>query len=323
MKNVVLTLLFCLLAAPAFALELALPVACTIGTNCWVQQYVDHDATAEFTDYSCGVASYDGHDGTDIRVLYTSDTVGVVAAAAGIVKAVRDGVDDRLVKTEEDIAAVRNKECGNGVVVTHAQGWETQYCHMRRGSVTVKAGLTVAAGDKLGEIGFSGNAAFPHVHLTVRKNGKAVDPFSADGTTDCNASDRSLWQSQAQKDLTYKGTELLQLQWATRVYDASEIETGPLPTSIPKGDEAALVLYAQVINLHKDDVVNLNVSIPGGEPVVNSVVIKRKRALQHLHAGKKMRGTWPPGNYVGRLDVVRGGVVVLERELRFDLNQPQ
>jgi hypothetical protein len=151
----------------------------------------------------------------------------------------------------------------------------------------------------------------------VRKNGKAVDPFSTDGTTDCKASDRSLWQPQAHKDLAYKGTDLLQLQWASRVYDADEISTGPLPTSPPKGDESALVLYAQVINLHKDDVVNLKVSIPGEEPVVNSVVMKRNRALQQLHAGKKMRGAWPTGNYVGRFEVVRNGGVVVERELRF------
>ena len=32
-------------AAPAFALELAQPIDCTPGTDCFIQQYVDHDPT--------------------------------------------------------------------------------------------------------------------------------------------------------------------------------------------------------------------------------------------------------------------------------------
>jgi murein DD-endopeptidase MepM/ murein hydrolase activator NlpD len=319
MKNVVLTLLFYLFAGPALALELALPVACTIGTDCWVQQYFDHDKTSGSKDYTCGVASYDGHDGTDIRVLYTSEKVSVIASASGTVKAVRDGVADNLVKTEQDVAAVRNIECGNGIVVTHDDGWETQYCHMRKGSVAVQPGQTVNIGQKLGEIGFSGNAAFPHVHLTVRKNGKAVDPFSADSAAECSANDRSLWHSQAQKDLSYKGAELLQMQWAGRVYSEDEIASGPLPLVEFKSSDAAIVLFAQAINLHKDDVATLNVSIPGEKPILNTVVIKRNRALQKIHAGKKMRGNWPKGNYSGRINIVRAGAVVLERELRFTM----
>jgi hypothetical protein len=319
MKNVVLTLLFCLLSVPAFALELALPVACSIGTNCWIQQYVDHDKTEGATDYSCGVASYDGHDGTDIRVLNTSVKVGVVAAAAGTVKAVRDGVSDNLVKTEKDRAAVGKIECGNGVVITHGNGWETQYCHMRKSSVVVKTGQKIVAGDVLGEIGYSGNAAFPHVHLTVRKDGKAVDPFSAEETGDCKAADQSLWSAEAQMAFAYKGTELLQLQWAPRVYSGDDIETGAMPNVPPNGSGAALVLYAQAINLYKDDVVTLSVAIPGQEPVVNRVVMKNNRAVQQLHAGKKFKSTWPTGNYFGRFEVLRNGVVVLDKEVVFGL----
>jgi Peptidase family M23 len=319
MKNVVLTLLFCLFAAPALALELALPVACTIGTNCWVQQFADHDAGTAATDYSCGVASYDGHDGTDIRVLNNSIKVGVVAAAAGIVKAVRDGVLDNLVKTEKDKAAIEKMECGNGVVVSHGDGWETQYCHMRKGSVSVKAGDTVVVGDRLGEIGFSGNAAFPHLHLTVRKGGKAVDPFSADMTADCKDADRSLWNSEAQKALAYKGTDVLVFQWTPHVLSANE--TGPLPSAPPSVNWKALVLYAQAINLFKDDVVKLMVAIPGQQPLINSVVMQRNRAVQQLHVGKKMRVNWPSGVYQGRFEILRGGVVVLVREATFTIEK--
>lgn len=314
----ILTALIFLFAAPACALELALPVACIFGENCWVQQYADHDAGSGSTDYACGVASYDKHDGTDIRVLHTRVDVAVLAAAAGRVKAVRNGVVDRLVKSETDLAAVSKFQCGNGVVVTHGDGWETQYCHLRKGSVAVKAGDEVGAGDQLGLIGFSGEAAFPHVHLTVRKDGKVVDPFSADEMMDCKAADRSLWSASAQKQLAYKGSELLQLAWAPRIYEDAEVESGKLSEFRP-GNWTALVLFAEAINLYKDDVMTLTVMLPGQEPVVNSVVMKNNRAVHRLYAGKQMKGILPHGIYVGRFELARGDVIMLSKQIRFGL----
>ena len=320
MKNVVLTVLIFLFATPAFALELALPVDCTVGSDCWVQQYADHDAGPGSTDFACGVASYDKHDGTDIRVLNTGVEVAVLAAAAGRVKAVRDGVADSLVKTAADVAAVAKIECGNGVVITHHDGWETQYCHMRKGSVAVKAGDEIGAGDRLGLIGFSGEAAFPHVHVTVRKNGKVVDPFSADDMTNCKALDRSLWSTPAQKALTYKGSEVLLLQWANTAFSEADFDSGKFPPLQPSRNETALVANAMAINLYKDDVVSLTMTVPGQEPAVSRVVLARNRAVQRLYAGKKRNGDWPRGRYVARFEIVRGGTVVLSKDVNFDIN---
>ena len=36
-----------------------------------------------------------------------------------------------------------DRECGNGVVIQHKDGFETQYCHMARGSITVTPGQSV------------------------------------------------------------------------------------------------------------------------------------------------------------------------------------
>ena len=152
MMKVVLTILIFLFAAPAFALELALPVACSVGADCWVQQYADHDAGAGSTDYACGVASYDRHDGTDIRVLHTGVDMAVLAAAAGRVKAVRDGVLDKLVKTPADLAAIKNIEYGNGVVIDHGRGNPAIY--------PLPDGISVQAGDKV-VIGRDGRLGLP------------------------------------------------------------------------------------------------------------------------------------------------------------------
>ena len=72
----------------------------------------------------------------------------------------------------------RGQDCGNGVLVDHGDGWETQYCHMKQGSVRVTSGDAVGAGAVLGQIGQSGMAAFPHLHLSVRHNADKIDPFA-------------------------------------------------------------------------------------------------------------------------------------------------
>src|SRR6478672_13776971 len=87
---------------PAFALELSQPIDCTPGTDCFIQQYVDHDPTEGVLDYACGSETYDGHEGTDIRLRSTADVekgVAVKASAEGTVVGLRDGVDDRLVRS--------------------------------------------------------------------------------------------------------------------------------------------------------------------------------------------------------------------------------
>ena len=169
-------------AAPASAVELGLPIECDLGRSCHVQNYVDTDPGPDAKDFSCGGATYDGHKGVDIRVLSIEAAargVEVIAAASGKVRGLRDGVAERLVASEADRAAVASKECGNGVVLTHEGGIETQYCHMKRGSIRVKTGQEVKAGDVLGEVGLSGLTQFPHVHFEIHPGGGGpIPPFA-------------------------------------------------------------------------------------------------------------------------------------------------
>src|SRR5688572_22267641 len=138
------SLVGCILFSAALAepLTLALPAACELGRTCEIQHYFDGDASPAARDYQCGNRTYDGHNGTDIRLPTLAALqagVRVVAAAAGRVLRVRDGVEDVSIKT---IAGkkVAGRECGNGVVVAHEDGWQTQYCHLAKGSVRVKPG---------------------------------------------------------------------------------------------------------------------------------------------------------------------------------------
>ena len=140
--------------------ELSLPLSCRPGRDCWLVNHVDVDPGPGVRDYACGKRSYDGHKGTDIAIrdlVALEKGVDVLASAAGVVKATRDGMRDIDV-TVAGLESVKGRECGNGLVLDHGQGWETQYCHMRRGSVMVRKGDTVNRCRKLGLVGSSGRS---------------------------------------------------------------------------------------------------------------------------------------------------------------------
>lgn len=56
---------------------------------------------------------------------------------------------------------------GNGVILRLHDGRFVSYAHMIPGSVTVKVGDRVSAGQRLGALGNSGNSSAPHLHLHV------------------------------------------------------------------------------------------------------------------------------------------------------------
>jgi murein DD-endopeptidase MepM/ murein hydrolase activator NlpD len=176
-------LLYLAFLAKAQALEtfvLALPFKCQLGVTCFVQNYVDHDASSQARDFLCGGRTYDSHDGTDIRLpdlqIQRGD-VDVLASAPGRVVATRDGVEDISIR-ETGKAAVAGKECCNGVVIEHEGDWRSQYCHLARGSIRVKVGDRVVTGQLIGLVGLSGATEFPHLHFSLRHQGKIVDPFA-------------------------------------------------------------------------------------------------------------------------------------------------
>lgn len=305
------------LASPASgdAPKLSIPINCELGKTCWVQQYVDRDPSNGVKDYACGTQSYDGHGGTDIRVRDTASTADVIAAASGTVKAVRDGVEDRLIRGDADRAAVADRECGNGVLISHEDGWETQYCHLRHGSVAVKAGDAVTQGQKLGSVGYSGMAEFPHVHLSVRQNGKVVDPFrSGENETQCGEPDNPLWTEDALAALGYRQSDILALSLAPGAVKMEELEEGLLD-AVPSGDWPAMVAYVWAINLQKDDTLNIRLDGPEGIAAENSVTLDRAKAQYLLFAGKKRpAGGWPKGVYRARVEVSNAGRIRIAKD---------
>src|SRR5581483_9075789 len=123
-------------------------------------------------------------------------------------------------------AAVAGKECGNGAIVAHAEGWRSQYCHLAKGSLRVKVGDQVNTGDVIGLVGLSGATEFPHLHFTVRRLGKLVDPFAYEAPPGSCGGGRSLWADAIREQTTYRPREILNFGFADVLPTMESVEAG-------------------------------------------------------------------------------------------------
>ncbi|WP_420136647.1 M23 family metallopeptidase [Sphingomonas sp.] len=302
-------------AAPvAPPLRLSFPVACTLGTDCVIQNYPDDDPGPAARDYACHGRTYQGHDGTDIRLpsmVAQRRGVNVLAVAAGTVLRARDGVADRSIR-DAPLGAASGQECGNGLVIDHGGGWETQYCHMAQGSIAVRPGAQVKAGAVLGKVGLSGNTEFPHLHLTVRSNGKAVDPFAAGAPAGSCRGGKSLWATTP----AYREGEVLVTGFADGPVTMGQVQNAGSTPTPPPGRTTPLVAFAQAVGLQGGDVQRLILSGPGGAVVADNRAepLDRDKAQVILFTGRKAQaGGWPAGRYTAAYSVTRGGKVVITR----------
>ena len=305
-------------AAPA----LGFPLACEIGRSCEIQHYFDRDPGPGVRDYACGLRTYQGHDGLDIRLLDMVEQragIAVLAAAAGRVTGLRDGQPDISIRSP-GAPSVAGKECGNGVVVDHGGGWVSQYCHLARGSVGVKVGDAVAAGQPLGRVGLSGDTEFPHLHLTVRHGGRAVDPFSpavgAPGEVapgSC-AARSPLWNAAALRQLSYKAGAVLNTGFTTAAVENAAIEAGGLPA--PDLMAHALVAYVRMIELEAGDRVELVLTGPDGGMLRRTLTapLDRQKAQYFAYvAALRPDAGWRRGAYAAQVRVLRAGRVAITR----------
>lgn len=312
-------------AAPTVALRLSFPLACVVGESCAVQNHVDVDPGPDAKDFRCGTQTYEKHGGVDIRLPDMAAQrrgVDVLAAAPGRVVRLRDGVADVSVKVAGQ-ASVAGQECGNGLVIDHGGGWETQYCHLARGGMMVKQGDTVTAGQPIARVGLSGNTEYPHLHLSVRRSGAMVDPHrpeAAPGACDAASSGVGLWDPVAAKAVAYRPGVVLNAGFTGAQPTMEAVEAGGVAGA--SAASPALIAYVRAINLQAGDVQSLSVTDPmGGVLVQNTAApLDRAKAQYLLYVGKRTPvGGWSRGRYVARYVVTRAGRPVLTRDFELTL----
>lgn len=310
LKTIILLLVLLIISpggqADAEPVTLHIPIDCQTGTTCFIQNYTDADPSTDYHDYTCGFLSYNDHKGTDFRLPNLDMMhagVRVLAAAPGIVRAIRDGMPDINIK-KIDRSVIKDREAGNSVVIRHENGWETQYSHLRQGSVLVKAGDPVQTGQPLGLVGLSGNTEFPHLDFAVRHEGKVIDPFTGNNIdAGCgHAVANSLWDKSIAAQLEYQSSGILEAGFTDHIPDIKPYHEyiknkQPLPDNTDN-----IIFWAHVFGVQKNDVQQLTIVSPDGKIIAEKkVVIERNEArrLAILVAGTTGK-RWPAGAYTGK-----------------------
>jgi murein DD-endopeptidase MepM/ murein hydrolase activator NlpD len=161
--------------ADAAAVSLAIfPIGGTIGQDIFIPYVVDLDDSAGLLDFNCGKQTFNGHNGDDAYIRgFAEQDIGypIFAVQDGVVDDLRDGQPDR--NTNNDPAAVPNF-----VEIDHGDGYKSAYVHVRSGSILVKKGDHVVAGQQIAQIGSSGMSTGPHIHFQLTHNGAALEPFA-------------------------------------------------------------------------------------------------------------------------------------------------
>jgi hypothetical protein len=311
------------LPVSVFGLSMGLPLDCSRAELCFPQNYFDHDPSPGHADYACGTLSYDTHTGTDIRISYADMERGVpvLAVADGVVRAVRDGESEGEI-TLRGKGAVKGREAGNAVVLVHADGFETQYSHLKWGSVAVRPGQRVKTGQRLGLVGLSGATEFPHLEISVRRKSWPMDPFTGLAFDGCDGKREPLWSPEAlaSSTLTYQASGLLEAGFFT-VPPTSTIAMSRRQDWIEgrADDPSVLVFSVLVFGPRKGDVWNLRLTGPDGQVLAESSTTQTRNQAQAMrYAGKKKVTGWQPGFYRGEFRLTRpgeGDVVAVAREI--------
>jgi Peptidase family M23 len=315
--------------APASALELGLPLACMPGSDCWLVRLVDHDSGPGFADHRCGALGSDGHDGSDFAVAdprRMAEGVPVLASAPGTVRNARNGMPDQ--PPEGRLAyGFGDRNCGNGVLIGHeGGGWETQHCHLRRGSVRVAPGERVERGTTLGLVGMSGEANFPHVHLGVRRDGVDVDPFTGGtGAAACGDGPASpLWAPGLREALAYLEVPIAVVGLTDHVPDRDAIVAGRAGAAELGAASPALVGYTLAYGLRRGDRLQIAIEGPAGAPVSSAWFELDQDAPRATRAAGRRAppdgSGWAAGTYRVRVRVERAGRA-FARSAEFALGQ--
>lgn len=324
------TLVAGLLTIPAEAAEaptppdggFALPLDCTLQQNCWILNYVDTDPGPKARDSLCKARTYNGHKGTDFAIrdlTIMNKGVTVRAAASGTVLRIRNNAADKI----DPAAKHRTKglDCGNGIVLRHSGGWETQYCHLRKGSITVRPGDPVRRDQSMGLVGLSGRTEFPHVHLSVRHAGRVFDPVTDRLTSQpCGPNAK---RGLTPRPLIYRPSEMYAVGFSAHPPTARGLKRDASERRDLPSDAPALILWGAMFGTEAGQTLTIEIKNPDGTVLLRQEnTVQRGQAWRMAFAGKKRRQglRWPPGQYTGTVTLSRAASQVSRGNQRLDLS---
>lgn len=130
-------------------------------------------------EYKTTTLNFDGKELKEPYMYYSShDGIDWALPLNTAVYSVSDGVASYF---------YQEKGLGHAIKITHFNGYTTIYGHLSANNLITKNDLSVSvtAGQKIGEVGMSGNTSGPHLHFTTYLGDKIlnnkVDPFGWNG----------------------------------------------------------------------------------------------------------------------------------------------
>jgi murein DD-endopeptidase len=290
-----------------------LPLACTPGVDCWVIHYMDLGAPGDgrAVDPLCGTRTYDGNKGTAFALANKkriTDGVAVLAARDGTVVRVRDGEPDHLNPTDTDLTATKDaqKECGNAILLDHGNALQSLYCHLKDGSIKVKAGDTVKKGDTIAAVGMSGYTRFPQLHFGLIWEGAVVDPFTGLSASDtCGTPKGALWDETMA--LTYEPAALYAAGFTAQVPTLDIIDTGNGTQTSIADTASILAFWTTIFGVRANDIVTLSVTAPDGTLFARRSITQADDATRQLYyTGRQLsEARLMPGTYTGTATLSR------------------
>jgi murein DD-endopeptidase MepM/ murein hydrolase activator NlpD len=103
----------------------------------------------------------------------------VFAPLDGVVIATQNDIPDndfdgKTVKSPKLDPKADPEGMGNYVILQHANGEYSMLLHLEIGTVAVRPGQMVRAGDEIAQVGFSGAVVYPHLHYSVTNGTKEL-----------------------------------------------------------------------------------------------------------------------------------------------------
>ncbi len=297
----------------AAADEFSFPADCALGDDCFIQMMPDIDPGHRAIDPFCGSVTRDGYPGTDIRLLSMTEIsrgIDVFAMSEGTVIEARDGLADKIVRSKEDEENVFGRECGNGAAIDHGNGTVAYYCHLRHESMMVAAGDRVVKGQKIGEIGASGMAYYPGLHVAVIRNGNVIDPVtgrqSGEQCSNSAAAGKSLFSDSKLGGTIFGDTEFLGSGLTGASVAAGRLSKLGPPEEITS-QSARMIAWSWLVNIRRGDRVQLRLFGPAGGIVAAKTTLPaiKPQAELAIYAGRQGRPA--PGRYRVVVDLLRNG----------------
>jgi hypothetical protein len=265
--------------------------------SCFFQNYVDHDASDKVRDYRCGGRSYDGHDGTDIRIRNLEiqrQGVEVARRGAGTRHRGRNDMEDVSVKTAGK-AAIAGKECGNGVLIEHRGRLAHPILPHGQGQRPGQAWRSTTTGQPIGH----GRAIRRYRILSSSFYGAAWrkdrGSFAYGAPENACGGGRSLWAASLGEQMQYRPREIIDYGFAGIAPTMELIESGEIGKHPVTSASDALVAYVRAIGLQAGDQQFLAVQGPAAPPsrpttFPRSIATRRSISSSPERSAEKQRG---------------------------------